>query len=684
VLVLTRICSFLLLAFPLIFFNFSCTTGQFALQKEEGKLKPKFLVNPPDWVLLKGHPLYPQSQYLIGVGTSEMGPSQAGDAARAKVAQNLKINISSTMVDISTTEKIHIERIIKTEVDAVLEGVEIKAAWPDQSNGVYYALAVVERNKAAFSIREKINKIESALLRNLYEGAEAENRADIISALSNYLSGYQKAPTLPPLKNAYYIITSSEEGSVSQNISAGEFKSRLNRIVQNLYLTAVSGDRQIVKTKKGVTQPLVAKVFLLIENKEVPVFNVPVIFKYETGEGELEKEKTSGPDGTVQTTVHKISSDKEANHVIAVKLDYISILSKINGDFAEKILSPLKTKKATFNYAVQTLKWSPNQSQAWLESITDLGNQIISNIPPSKEPVLGVFPFKDLRINRVTPFSRILSEDIKTILARGKDLKLKEINIEEGKPPEDIAGSNGLDYYVTGSYRMEKSGLAIRSHLINAHTKNIQSSGHITIARKELNPDDLTLIDTTSEEFKSAQQGKSYQENLEKLVAAKPKTSFFDVRVWTDKKEYEVKDKIVFKIKSEKKGYLTMLDVSPNGNITVIFPNKFHSDNFIEGGVTYQVPAPDYGFEFKVTGPTGLERIKAIVTLNKVSLLKLDFENGFHTLIKKTIRGTRGIQMLSKKVELEDSAWNEAYSEIFIFNEGEKYKRGSRKITPAE
>ncbi|MCS5621831.1 MAG: DUF4384 domain-containing protein, partial [Nitrospinaceae bacterium] len=82
----------------------------------------------------------------------------------------------------------------------------------------------------------------------------------------------------------------------------------------------------------------------------------------------------------------------------------------------------------------------------------------------------------------------------------------------------------------------------------------------------------------------------------------------------------------------KKNSYLTMLDVNPNGNITVIFPNKFHRDNFIKSGVTYQVPSPDYNFEFKVTGPAGLERIKAIVTLNKVSLLKLDLNMGFHSV----------------------------------------------------
>ena len=676
----SRTYFFLLITLLFLFFSSACKTGLTPLQEEEPS-KPKVIIKPPDWVLGKGHPNFPQQRYLVGVGFSDMNSVSANESARSNLAKNLKVKIRSTMVDISTIEKTHIESVIETEVDTVLEGVEIKDGWLDQNKGVYYALAVVERSLAAASIKDKISKIEFALKRNLNEGAEAAKKGNVMNALSSYLSGYQKAPALPPLKNALHIITPSKKNPEPQDMSASEFESRVNRIIQNLNLATVSGDRQTVKTLKGVAEPLVAKVFLLTGEKEAPVSNVPVIFNYETGEGELEKEKTSGSDGTVQTTVHKIGSYKEANHMIAVRLDYISILSKVNGDFAEKLLSPLKTKRATFNYAVQTPKWGSNKSQAWRESITDLGNQIISNIPPGKEPVLGVVPFKDLRSNRVTPFSRILNEDIKTILARAEDLKLKEIKIEEGKSPEEIAEANSLDYYMTGSYRMEKTGLEIRSRLIDTQTKNIQSSANIVIERKELNPDDLALIDTMSEEFKSAQKKKSYKEHLEKLVAAKPLGSSFDVRVWTDKKEYEVEEKIIFYVKSQKNSYLTMLDVSPNGNITVIFPNKFHRDNFIESGVTYQVPSPDYGFEFKVAGPAGLERIKAIVTLNKVSLLKLDLENGFHSVKNETTRGIKAIQALSKQVDsVGSTAWSEAYSEIFIFNEGEKYTRGSRKI----
>ena len=441
---------------------------------------------------------------------SDTNAVSARESARSNLAKNLKVKIHSTMVDVATTEQTYIESIIETEVDTVVEGVEIKDGWLDQDKGVYYSLAIVERSLAASSIQNRIGKIEAVLQRNWNEGVEAESRVDVMSALSHYLSGYQKAPSLSPLKSALYVITRSRGNSKSQNTSTGEFESRIKGIVNNLNLTKVSGDHQIVKTQKGLTEPLVAKVYLLKGGDQIPVSNIPVVFNYEAGQGELEEEKTSGSDGTVQSTIYKISSYEEANHVIALRLNYSRIRSNFNGDFVEKLLSPLKNRKETFNYAIQTPKWASNKSQAWRQSITDLSNQLIKNIPPERNPLLGVIPFKDLRYDRITPFSRILNEDIKAILARAEDLKLKEIKINKDQQPEEIAKANGLDYYVSGSYRMERTGLEVRSSLIDTQTNNIQSSANILIERKALNPEDLALIDNMADEFKSAQK----KENL--------------------------------------------------------------------------------------------------------------------------------------------------------------------------
>ena len=124
------------------------------------------------------------------------------------------------------------------------------------------------------------------------------------------------------------------------------------------------------------------------------------MFGYEIGQGELEKEKNTASDGIVQTTIHKISSYEEANHVVSVKLDYSRILSHLNGKFPEKLISPLKYKIAKFNYSVQTPKFTSSKSQGWRESITSLGNQLIKNIPPGENPVIGVVSFKDLRYEK--------------------------------------------------------------------------------------------------------------------------------------------------------------------------------------------------------------------------------------------------------------------------------------------
>ena len=532
----------------------STSTGAATPFQNNQQSETKLLVKPPDWVLGKNHPNFSQDRYLIGVGFSESNSVSANQSARSNLAKSLKVKIQSTMMDISTNTETHVELKIQTEVDMVLEGVEIKDGWVDQQKGIYYSLAVVERTLASSLIRNRIKQIKSDIDRYFRDGIQAENKVEVISALSNYLSGYEKASSLPPLYSALQIISSSSETSKNQIISSGDFESRINSIVSGLTLSVVSGDNQIVKTRNGIAKPLIGKVYILNKDNEIPVSNMPVVFSYEVGQGELEKEKNSSSGGTVQTTIHKILTYKEANHVVSVKLNYSRILSHLKGKFHEKLISPLQHKVAKFNYAVQTPKFTSSKSLAWRESITSLGNQLIKNIPPGENPVIGVVSFKDLRDDKNTRFSRIITEDLKTILARAKDLKLKEIQFNEDQDPEVTAKINKIDYYVRGSYRMESMGLEVRSRLIDTKTKTIQSSANVLIERNEINNRDLELFNSLSNQVEEIKQDNSYQENLEKIVAIKPSHQSSNVKVWTDKKEYEIKETIFFYIKACKNG----------------------------------------------------------------------------------------------------------------------------------
>ena len=123
----------------------------------------------------------------------------------------------------------------------------------------------------------------------------------------------------------------------------------------------------------------------------------------------------------------------------------------------------------------------------------------------------------------------------------------------------------------------------------------------------------------------------------------------------------------------------------PDGHVTVIFPNKYHEDNFIRANVTYQIPEENYGFTFRVQEPPGLDRIKAFATLSPGSPLKLDLSKGFHTIRPGTMRGTRGIQVLSKRFTPNSSGkWSEAHAEIFIHKKGKVFIRGKKKLHQTE
>lgn len=638
---------------------------------------------PPGWVLGKDHPVFPQEGYLVGVGFSNADAVSANEAARSSLAKIFRVRIRSDMRGVSATEETYIKSVIETEVGTVLEGVEIKDGWYDKVKGAYYSLAILDRKLAETTIANRVRNVESSVKRSLSDGSLAEKQADVVGALSHYLSGYKNAPVLSQLKSALYVVTRSNQPSDKQSLTAGEFESRIRNIVHNLRLAIVSGNEQKIKSRKSVINPLVARVYLQTDTRQMPVSNIPFVFKFEMGHGELEQEKTSGSDGTVQTLIHKIYSYDETRHAVTMKLDFDRFISSFNNVLANKFLSPLRRLKTTFNYSIQVRKEDTGKTFAWRKGITDLANQVISNIPPGETPQLGVMVFKDLRFDKITPFSKILKEDIKTIMAQAEDLKIKEIYSAEGDEDDDLAATNSLDFYVSGSYRMERRGLEVRARLIETKTSLVQSSANTLIARKKINPDDLALLEPEGAPTGSmtSNDNDTYQEKLEKIVAMEPDDPPFNVKVWTAKKEYQIGEKIVFNVSSEKSGYLTLFDVGPNGNITVIFPNFKHKDNYIRAGTNYQVPSPDDEFEFDLQGPPGLERVKAIVTLNDVSLINLNLDNGFHSVQRGTTRGLRDIKVISKKILSSDGGdWAQAYSGIFIFKKNQSYTRGLRKI----
>ncbi len=109
----------------------------------------------------------------------------------------------------------------------------------------------------------------------------------------------------------------------------------------------------------------------------------------------------------------------------------------------------------------------------------------------------------------------------------------------------------------------------------------------------------------------------------------------FRVRIWADPEEatttrdlavvsqeeqasYRVGDRVRLSIASERKGYLTLVNVGPTGNVTVLLPNRHSGLVEISPGVRCTFPEEGAPFRFELQPPSGREVIKAIVTTRPI------------------------------------------------------------------
>lgn len=131
---------------------------------------------------------------------------------------------------------------------------------------------------------------------------------------------------------------------------------------------------------------------------------------------------------------------------------------------------------------------------------------------------------------------------------------------------------------------------------------------------------------------------------------------------------FKVGDKINIKFKSSKDCYLTLLNIGTSGKLTILYPNTLHQDNFIEGGKLFEIPGDEYGFEYQLSGPAGIEKLKAIVTESKINLVESQFSpDGNMFKIISSGAAARDISIIEKKVEeIPQDKWNEAYFEFSV------------------
>jgi Domain of unknown function (DUF4384) len=111
-----------------------------------------------------------------------------------------------------------------------------------------------------------------------------------------------------------------------------------------------------------------------------------------------------------------------------------------------------------------------------------------------------------------------------------------------------------------------------------------------------------------------------------------PNTANVSLQMSPDR-SVSVGTKISFRVKTKKPGYLLLVDIDANGNMSQIFPSpemiaqsQEAAANFIKPGEELLIPnsaAKKRGFEYVITSPTGEAALVAILSDRRVQILDL-------------------------------------------------------------
>ena len=107
------------------------------------------------------------------------------------------------------------------------------------------------------------------------------------------------------------------------------------------------------------------------------------------------------------------------------------------------------------------------------------------------------------------------------------------------------------------------------------------------------------------------------------LTAVPLPSSDLKLDLWINKANgvYADGESVQIYMRPSEAAYVTIFNTDARGETTVVFPNRFRAQNFVQAGNILQVPGPGADFKLRVSAPYGANLIKALATKKPVSLL---------------------------------------------------------------
>ena len=331
---------------------------------------------PPDWILGRGHKQYTHAQYLVGIGFSNKNTVSASESARSELSKNIRFKIASIMKDYNSNDGSFVESFIKTETDAILEGVQIKDGWFDSQKKVFYSFAVVKRKDVLATIQDQIDTVMANSQLTMKQADTFYNNNEILKSLVYYYDGYNESSNLLPLLRTYKTVSLFPEVPViSADIpSAINFKKKVQTIIGNIEVEKIT-DNESIRSKD------VSFVVKITYNGKA-LSNLPI--KFHGNSYNFVSRVLSNDNGICEVkTNSSIILDEDNFAIVKAEIDLFALSKRFNHRLKKDLFGRLETLDVTFKkFKEHKFRFSLNNASLWngfwiAKSAFEIGDQVV-------------------------------------------------------------------------------------------------------------------------------------------------------------------------------------------------------------------------------------------------------------------------------------------------------------------
>jgi LPP20 lipoprotein len=202
----------------------------------------------PDWVRGKSRE-YQDEFYIVGVGsgdTRQDAESQArahiAEVFKVKIKADISVNKSETLKNSGGKISAESREVTRSKIDLglkkTLEGTEIAEVWQNPKDATFYALAVLDREKASMKFAERIRELDAEVVRL---GGNIDSATTKIGKLKLLLLKKSLMSDRRELDSDFRIVSSTGKG-IDPQYSYERENSEIAGFLQNDFVIGITGD----------------------------------------------------------------------------------------------------------------------------------------------------------------------------------------------------------------------------------------------------------------------------------------------------------------------------------------------------------------------------------------------------------------------------------------------------------